>query len=200
MTNPTAGFGLRAVRRLDGAALSFQMVERRIAYNDATTIGTGDLVTPLATGYVTAYTAADAITGGVFAGCKYLDPSTGRVGWFPSWTNPSLPSTTVVTAFLIADPNIVFDIRSSGDSAAIGIEDVGANFEVTVGTPNAQTGQSTTTLLGTSAATTATLPLKMVSFPSQLVNSGYNDDTLVNNIVQVRLNTLQLFAAAGLHT
>lgn len=178
--------------------MSFQVVERQIAYNNAHTIGTGDLTTALVTGYIDAYTAADAVTAGVFIGCKYLSPTTGRVEWLPQWNAPTLPSTTVVTAYLIADPNIVFEIRSAGGTAAaVGIADVGANFEVTVGTVNALTGQSTTTLLNT-PDTTATLPLKMIGVSQR--QGSFNDPTLVNNIVEVRLNTIQLYQAAGINT
>lgn len=199
MANPTTGFGLRPVRRLDGAALSFQVERRLIAYNNAHTIGTGDLCTSLASGYIDAYTAGDTITAGVFIGCKYLSPTLGYEFWFPQWNAPTLPSTTVVYAYVIADPNIVFDVRTAGGTAAaVGVADIGANFELTVGTVNALTGQSTTTVLNT-PATTSTYPVKMVN-TSSTVTSGFNDNTLVNNIIEVRLNTLNLFTAAGITT
>ena len=201
MANPTTGFGLQFSHRLDAAALSAQMITRRIAYNEASLIYSGDLVEALVDGYVEAYTAGDsaAVLGGVFRGCKYLDPALGYTRWYPSWSAPTLPSTTIVECFLECDPNIVYNIRSAGGTAAaVGIADIGANFEVTVGAGNTLTGQSTTTLLNT-PATTATFPLKMVGL-YQGVASDYNDPTLVNNIVQVKLNNLQWFQTAGITT
>lgn len=200
MANPTTGFGLQFSRRLDAAGLSAQMITRRIAYNYGTAIGNGNLTTVLDTGYISNYTAGDsaALLGGVFKGCKYLNPSTGYTQWYPSWTAPTLPSTTVVECYLECDPNVVYLIRSAGGSnAAVTIADVGANFEVTVGTPNSLTGMSTTTLLNT-PATTATFPLKMVGLYQGPV-SAYNDPTLVNNIVEVKLNNAQFFQTAGLN-
>lgn len=198
MANPTTGFGLQFSHRLDSAALSAQMITRRLAYNEASLIGNGDLVEALADGYVEAYTAGDsaAVLGGVFRGCKYLDPAVGYTRWYPNWSAPTLPSTTVVECYLECDERVVYNIRSSG-SAALGIAAIGANFEVTVGTPNSLTGMSTTVLLASSINTTATLPLKMVGL-YQGVASDYNDPTLEDNIVQVKLNNLQFFQTAGL--
>lgn len=198
MANPTTGFGLRPVRRLDAAGLSFQVEQREIAYNNANTIGTGDLCTSLASGYIDKYTAGDTITAGVFIGCRYLNPTLGYDWFFPIWNAPSLPSTTKVYALLIADPNVVFEARTSGGASAVGVADIGANFELVVGTPNALTGQSTTTIDdATGPATTATYPVKMVN-TAPTVNSNFNDNSLVNNIIEVRLNTLNLYTAAGI--
>lgn len=198
MANPTTGFGLRPIRRLDGAAISWQLEQRQIAYNNAHTFGTGDLCTQLASGYIDAYTAGDTVTAGVFMGCSYFSSVVGRTIWSPIWNAPSLASTVVVTAWIIADPTIVFEARTSGGSAAVGIADIGANFELTVGTPNSITGQSTTTVLAT-PATTSTYPVKMVN-TAPTVTSNFNDNTLVNNVIEVRLNSLGLFAAAGVTT
>lgn len=199
MTNPTTGFGLQFSHRLDAAALSAQMITRRIAWNEASSIFSGDLVEALSDGYIEAYTAGDsaAVVGGVFRGCQYLDPTLGRTVWAPAWLAPTLTSTTIVTAYIECDERVVYNIRSAGGSAAVmTIADIGANFEVTVGSGNTLTGQSTTTLLNT-PATTATLPLKMVGL-YQGVKSSLNDPTLVNNIVQVKLNNLQFFQTAGI--
>lgn len=199
MANPTTGFGLAFSRRLDAAALSGQLITRRLAYNESSLIGDGDLVEALADGYIEAYTAGDsaAVLGGVFRGCKYLNPALGYTQWYKNWSAPTLPSTTVVEAYIECDPNIVYIIRSAGgENTVMDISDIGANFEVTVGTPNSLTGLSTTTLLNT-PATTATLPLKCVGL-YRGVPSGFNDPTLVNNIVEVKLNNLQWFQTAGI--
>lgn len=192
MTNPTAGFGLRAVRRLDGAALSFAIEERRIAYNNSNTWGTGDLVKNLSTGFIDAYTAGGSLVLGVFIGCKYFSAAVGRTIWVPNWSAPSLASTVVVTALVISDPNIVFDIRAD-DTTAVGIGDIGSNADVVVGTANVITGQSVALLDQSTIATTLTLPLRIVGFNT----APNNDNTLADNIVEVRLNTSVYQTAVG---
>lgn len=201
MANPTTGFGLQFSRRLDAAALSGQLITRRIAYNESGVIYNGDLVEALVDGYIEQYTAGDsaAVLGGVFRGCKYLDPAVGYTRWYPYWSAPTLPSTTVVEAYIECDPNIVYTIRTAGGTAAAaGIADIGANFEVTMTAGSALTGISGMTALNT-PATTATYPLKMVGL-YQGVNSSFNDPTLVNNVIEVKLNNLQWFQTAGITT
>lgn len=193
MSNPTAGFGLRAVRRLDGAALNFMVEEKQIAYNNSHTWGTGDLVKLLTTGYIDNYTAGGTQVAGVFLGCKYFSAAVGRTIWSPIWNAPSLASNIVVTAYIISDPWVVFDIRT-GTAAAVTIANVGENADVTVGTPNSVTGQSTTLLdQGTLNPATATLPLRIVG----LNTSPANDNASAYNIVEVRLNTSPYMSSTG---
>lgn len=194
MANPTGGFGLRAVRRIDGAALSFQVEARQIAYNNAHVMATGDLVKILNTGYIDAYVAADSntVTLGVFQGCKYRDPNAGYTVWRPIWNAVSgLASTDKVTAYIhLLDPMLAYEIRS-GTANAVTIASIGLNADVVVGTPNATTGQSAATL--DTPATTATLPLRIVAL-GQAVG---NDNTLANNVVEVVPNSSSMLRTTG---
>ncbi len=192
MANPSAGFGLRAVRRFDGAALSFQITEREIAYNNSHTMGTGDLVKQLNTGYIDAYVASDATVLGVFLGCSYFSAAVGRTIWSPIWNAPTIASTLKVKAWVIDDPNVVFDIRGSA-TAAITIADVGANADIVVGTQNAITGQSTSLLNTAAMDTTATYPLRIVG----LASYPNIDNSLAGDIAQVILNTSPYKVALG---
>lgn len=195
MANPTAGFGLQPVRRIDGAALSFQLEVRRIAYNNSHVMATGDLVKSLTTGFIDAYIAADTQTAGVFFGCKYRDPNLGYTVWRPIWNAISgLASTDIVEAYIIIDPNIVFEVRNSSAVTAITVANIMENADVVVGSPTALTGQSVATLNQATLAVTATLPLRIVG----LGQGAGNDNTLGNNIVEVRLNTSDLQTATGL--
>lgn len=201
MANPTTGFGLQFSRRLDAAGLSAQLITRRIAYNEAAAIYNGDLLEALVDGTVQRYTAGDsaAVVAGVFRGCKYLDPASGRQQWYQYWSAPTLSSSTIVEAFIECDPNIVYTIRTAGGTAAAaGLADIGANFEVTMTAGNTLTGISGMTALNT-PATTATYPLKMVGLYGG-VNSSFNDPDLVNNVIEVKLNNLQWFQTAGITT
>lgn len=184
MANPTVGFGLRAAGRRDGAAMSFQLEECRIAYNNANTFGTGGLVKALNTGFIDKYTASGAQVKGVFVGCSYFSAAVGRTIWSPIWNAPTLASNLIVKAWILSDPDYLFTIRGS-QTAVIAQGDVGANADVVVGTPDAITGQSTTLLDTTTMDTTATFPLRifgLASFPNV-------DNALVGNIALVSLNT-----------
>ncbi len=163
--------------------MSFQQEENEIAYNNAHTWGTGDLVIRLSTGYIDWYQDPGSVVLGVFMGCSYFSAPVGRTIWSPSWNAPTLASNLKVKAWIITDPNIVWNIR--GSVAAVTIADVGANADVTFIAPNAITGQSNTVLDGTTMDSTATFPLRIVGLAS-LPNI---DNTLVGNIAQVVLNT-----------
>lgn len=186
MANPTGGFGLRAVRRLDGAALSFQLNEVLIAFNNANVIAQGDVVKPLNTGFIDLYAAAGTVTQGVFMGCKYRDPNLGYTVWRPIWNAVSgLASTDLVKAYIISDPQIVYEVRLGG-ATVYAQTNVGNTAEITVGTPTALSGQSVALLDSTGMGTTTTFPLRIVG-AGQGVD---NDNTLANNIVEVVMNTL----------
>lgn len=185
MANPTGGFGLRATRRLDGAALSAQTEELRIAYNNSHVIGKGDIVKILTTGYIDAYVAADGntLTLGVFQGCKYFDANAGRTVWAPVWNAVSgLASGVKVYAYVILpDPQMVFEVRAKA-GVTIAQANVWQNADVVVGTLTTPPGISVA-LLDT-PTTTSTLPLRIVG-QGQGVD---NDNSVAQNIAEVTFN------------
>ncbi|MGO8915766.1 MAG: hypothetical protein ACLQJR_07655 [Stellaceae bacterium] len=183
MSNPTGGYGLRPVRRRDGAAWTGALTAVQLAFNNAHTIAKGDPVVSLSTGFVDLW--ASGVIRGVFWGCEYLDPVNNYVNWFNAWKAPTLPSTTAVTAYIIDDPDLIFEIRSGA-----GLQTIQANVWENaaiqgMGAPNAA-GMSTATLTG--IATTSTLPLRITGL-SQKVG---NDNTSTSNIVEVVFNNFEL--------
>lgn len=188
MANPTGGFGLRAVRRLDGAALSAQLDEVEIAFNYSGVIAQGDLVEQLSTGFIAQWVNghSTAIAAGVFMGCKYRDPNQGRTVYAPMWNAVSgLASTDKVKALIMRLPNLVFEIRADGATLPVTVADVGANADIVVGVPSALTGQSVALFSQSSInPATATLPLRVVG----LGQGVENDNTLKNNIIEVTIN------------
>lgn len=186
MANPTGGFGLRPIRRLDGAAPSWQLEEREIAYNYSGVIATGDLVKNLDTGFIDLYAAAGAQCAGVFMGCYYRDPNLGYLVYRPIWNAVSgLSSTDKVKALIISDPMVVFELRLGGTTVGATTH-IGNSMELTVGTPTALTGQSVALGDSSTLGTTTTYPVRVVG----LGRAVGNDNTLKNNIVEVVLNTL----------
>lgn len=183
MTNPTGGFGLRPVRRRDGAAWTGALTAVQLAYNNAHPIAKGDPVISLATGFIDLW-ASGAIRG-VFWGCEYLDPASNAVSWFNAWKAPSLAAGTAVTAYIIDDPDLIFEIRAGG-GLNVAQANVWMNAAIQgMGSPGAA-GLSGATLTG--IAGTASLPLR-ISGLSQKIG---NDNTSPSNLVEVVFNNFEL--------
>ena len=183
-TNSTAYFGFQPSRRLDGAALNFMVNYGYIAYNNAHTFGTGDVVTLLSTGYVDTATTSTNPVLGVFANCAF--PPTGQAFQAPTtriWNAPTLSSTTVVTTQYWDDPQVVFRVRTNGTltQSAIGLNATfGSN-----GSPNTTTGLSTAFLDTTTVSTLSTLPFRIIGFSNEINNVT----TAANAVMEVILNT-----------
>ncbi len=187
MSNPTGGCGLRPVRRRDGAAWTGALTAVQLAYNNAHGIGKGDPVQSLPSGYIDLWSAGvnSGAIRGVFWGCEYLDPVNNYVNWFNAWKAPNLASGTLVTAYVIDDPDLIFEIRAAS-GLAVPQSDVWQNATFTgAGAPGAA-GYSTATLSG--VATTATLPLRITGLSQKIGN----DNSSTSNLVEVVFNNFEL--------
>lgn len=184
MANSNAPFGLRPVRRLDGAAPNYQAQKFKIAYNNSNSMGTGDLVKLLTTGYIDVAGATDHPCLGVFAGCEYFDTTAQKKIFSPAWRAPSITSTIVVTAYVIVDTQMIFEVQSSAGPTTIA--SLGSTAKITGnGAPNAYSGQSVLALDSTTLAdTTNTYPLMVVGLSDKVGN----DNSSAYNIVEVVLN------------
>jgi len=158
MANVDKAFGLRPLGNLSASG-SQKQYGYEIADNQAGAIYQGDLVT-LKDGYIlqfdpSSYTAAV----GVFNGCNYIDPTTGK----PTWKNYYPGSVNItqskITADVLDDPNQLFLIQNDGTSVAA---NYGKNADIVVGTGSTTTGVSANELNTGTIATTAALNLKIV--------------------------------------
>ena len=158
MANVDKAFGLRPLGNLSASG-SQKQYGYEIADNQAGAIYQGDLVT-LKDGYIlqfdpSSYTAAV----GVFNGCNYIDPTTGK----PTWKNYYPGSINItqgkITADVMDDPNQLFLIQNDGTSVAA---NYGKNADIVVGTGSTTTGVSANELNTGTIATTAALNLKIV--------------------------------------
>jgi len=125
---------------------------------------------------------------GVFNGCNYIDPTTGK----PTWSNYYPGSVNITQGKIIAevldDPNQMFLIQNDGDSAAT---NYGLNADVVVGTGSTTTGVSAMELDTSTIATTAALNLKIIGLwdvPNNAVGT--------NAVVVVKINE-HLYGSAG---
>ncbi len=187
MANVNKPFGLRPLGNLSGTG-SQKQYGYEIADNQAGAIFQGDLVT-LKDGYILQFNPASHTAAvGVFNGCNYIDPTTGK----PTWSNYYPGSVNITQGKIIAevldDPSQMFVIQNDGDSAAT---DYGLNADIVIGSGSTTTGVSANVLDTSSIATTAALNLKIIGLwdvPNNAVGT--------NAVVVVKINE-HLYGSAG---
>jgi len=171
MATTASPYGLRPVNRVDG--MPYAGATQAFLINPAgvaTNIFNGSIVAIDTNGYVTLMTAtgADGTTNafpagtiGVFVGCEYINAQ-GQVingQFYPSGT------TGVVTAYVVTDPNVVFQAQldAPGAQAVLGANTFLAAAQST-STGNTRTGNSTVALDAT--VQTAAAAFRVVGFAS----------------------------------
>ncbi len=184
MANTVAPFGLRPIRRGDGAAWTGNHTTRKMQ-NTAGALNRGDIVKQLADGTVAVSTTADAaVNVGVAVGVHYLSSALG----YPIWTNywPGAGALGLVDVFVVDDPYVVFEIQAS--AGPITLADVGASANIVI---NASTTGFSKWALGAPAAGAGSdvLPFKIagVGNAGYPIQDGY-DATSANNIAEVTWN------------
>jgi hypothetical protein len=187
MANVDKAFGLRPLGNLSATG-SQKQYGYEIADNQSGAIYQGDLVT-LKDGYILQFNPASHTAAvGVFNGCNYIDPTTGK----PTWKNYYPGSVNItqgkITADVLDDPNQLFIIQNDGTSAA---SNYGKNADVVVGSGNATTGTSGMELDTSTIATTAALNLKIIGLYNVPGNSVGD-----NAVVVVKINE-HLYGSAG---
>ena len=114
MANQDAAFGFRPTRSLVGGQIRTE--EHKIAANYNTAIYTGQVVTAVTAGGITAAAAADVQQIGVFGGVFYTDPTTSKPTWSAYY--PASTAAADLKASVYADPEIVYEAQHSGTGTA----------------------------------------------------------------------------------
>jgi hypothetical protein len=174
MANTASPYGLRPVKRVDGMPYAGATEQFLIdPAGEATNIFNGQVVIIGSDGYLAISTAtgADITTNnlggsgvgavGVFVGCEYVNAQ-GQVihsQYYPSGT------TGVVKAYVVTDPNVVFQAQLDGSGAqtVLGNNTFFAAVQST-STGSTQTGNSTSALDAT--VQTAAAAFRIVGFAS----------------------------------
>jgi hypothetical protein len=102
---------------------------------------------------------------------------------------------TNVIAYVVDDPFALFKVAITGNNSTItaaGKNIVGTNVTGIVGTPDATTGNATSSIFGASAANSATFPFRVVSVVPETATGA---DAFVECIV--KLNLSQLLSTTG---
>lgn len=179
MATVAAPYGLRPIGIMGSRIFNHGIRKIPIASAYGTSIFFGDVV-KLSAGTIVKDTGTSTATPiGVFLGCSYMDSTYGWVNrqYWPASTTPASgaqPSATVgPQAFVCDDPFALFQVQSSGSLAATAL---GQNAALVQGTGSTVTGNSAVAI--GSAATTNTLPVKIIDFvygPNSAVGDTYTD-------------------------
>ncbi len=188
MANTDKAFGLRPMGNLSATGAQKQY-GYLIADNQSGAIYQGDLVT-LKNGYIVRFDPAlHTVAVGVFNGCNYVDPTSGK----PTWKNYYPGSVNItqgqITADVLDDPNQLFLIQADEDVVQA---DFGKQAAVAYTAGNAVTGVSGEELDSSTIAEDAALPLTLVGLFTAPDNSlGTNFTKVI-----VKINT-HLYGSAG---
>jgi hypothetical protein len=179
MANIDKAFGLRPIGNLSATGAQKQY-GYEIADNQSGTIFQGDLVV-LTAGFISRFLPASHTAAvGVFNGCNYIDPTTGK----PTFKNFYPGSVNITAGKIVADvlddPNQLFLVQCD---ASIAATDIGKNADVVGTGGSTTTGISTMELSSSTLATTAALNLKVVGLYND-VNNEYG----TNAVVVVKIN------------
>jgi len=187
MANIDKAFGLRPMGNLSATGAQAQY-GYEIADNQSGAIYQGDLVT-IYDGYLVKFAPASHTAAvGVFNGCQYIDPTTGK----PTWKNFYPGSVNITAGKIIADviddPAQLFLIQADEDIVQA---DIGKNADVVGTGGSTTTGVSTMELDSSTIANTAALNLKIVGLfdvPGNALGT--------NAVVVVKINE-HLYGSAG---
>ena len=126
MANKDAAFGMKPVKMIGGSPYTGGVSRYRIAANYGTAIFQGDMVMQVTGGHIEIHADGGTVPiVGVFNGCQFTDPTTGEQVFsnhYPASTNAS-----DIIAFIIDDPNVVFEIQAD---SAFPIADLFGNFDI----------------------------------------------------------------------
>ena len=183
MANQLEKFGLRPYRKLDGTPLVGAQNRYKIAPGDSTAIFQGDLVRPLTNGTVTraAGNTSYAVVG-VFNGCFYNDPTSGKPTFRNSYPGSITPTQGDITAFVVDDPDAVFLMNAD---EAFAQADLFRNYSLSTATGNTTTGISEVMLDVSVSGTAGTFAVQAID----ISQDPENDDLSTSNAnILVRIN------------
>ena len=192
MAYPTVSthYGFKPLNRLDG--LPYAGATRQYPVTSGQAIYFGQPVVLAVGGTVSGdsdLTAGNIL--GVAVGVQYTNSSGQPV---QAQYAPASGVTNVI-AYVVDDPSALFQVAITGNNSTItaaGKNIVGTNVTGIVGTPNATTGNATSSIYGGSAAVTATFPFRVVAVVPATATGA---DAFVEAIVKINLS--QLLSTTG---
>ena len=167
MTATAAPFGLRPIGRLGGGTIETRAYP--ILSSESTRICYGDVVKLTDAGATTTIQKDTGTTTatpiGIFLGCQFIDLNSKQLTFSQQWSGAA---NTEGMAFVVDDPTALFAIQAD---STVNNDDLAANAALVQGASSADLSISRVSLDISTAATTATLPLRIVDWLG-----GYNGD------------------------
>lgn len=176
MAYPTVDkpYGLQPVNLIGGQVYAGSTRLFRIASGYATSIYYGDVVKMNSDGTIVKDTGTSTATPvGIFLGCTYTNPSTSQKLNYQLYAGGTVASD--IQAYIVDDPDVLFKMAavSSGTTVAFySSEQIGLNAALVQNNGSNTTGDSQVAILGTSFATTASLPIRVVDIVPDTSNSA----------------------------
>ena len=192
MANQDTAFGLRPIGLNGSAVNSTGVTQYEIAAANTNAIYQFSPVIPLTAGVIDIVGNANGGTVpflGVLMGVEYVDSSSKKTvfkNYWPGANNVSVDTNFPVNAFVADNPNQLFRIAAdeSVTNRATALADVFSNCSLATATSGSTaTGRSTAQLDISTAATTATLAMRIVGIVNDVANNDY-DAAGVNFIVR----------------
>ena len=191
MANQAGYYGFRPIKMLGAAYNGQGQTEYTIANNEASAIYQGDPVILVANGAIDVGSSAGAEILGIFNGCEYTDPTTGK----PTFSNhyPGGVAAADIKAFVVNDPNVVFEVKV--DDTNGGQAQVGTNCNIaTYSAGSSIDGISNVVIDGGSFTTNAGANFRVVGLSTDVENSDY---TAANAAIHVKINLHSLTDTTG---
>lgn len=175
MAATAAPYGARPVGTLSASgSFSSKTRQLEIASGYSTAIFNGDFVKLVADGTIEKDTGTSTLTTcGIFLGCQYTDPSTKQLTFNTQW-----PASTVASdakAYVLDDPSVLIQMQADGTMA---LTTRGLNIGVVQTAGSTDIGKSKNAADQSTAATTVTLPLRVIDFvdgPDSEIGDAYTD-------------------------
>jgi hypothetical protein len=169
MASTAAPFGAISVGTLAGGMTEPAVTPIKIASGYATSIFEGDFLKLAASGTVEKDTGTTTLTPiGIFKGCEYTDPNSNQLVQSNYWPASTVASDAV--AFVVIDPNATFIMQA--DDALVQA-DLGNNAAIVQTAGSTANGRSKNALDASTAATTSTLPLRILAFANDSQSDSY---------------------------
>jgi hypothetical protein len=178
MAYPTVDkpYGLQPINLIGGQVFAGSTRQLKIASGYAANIFAGDVVKLVSTGVIEKDTGTTTATPvGVFVGCQFTNPSTKQIQFQQYWPTGTVAADAV--AFVLDDPDVLFKVAavSSGTTIAFyGQTVIGTNVSLVQNAGSTTTGDSAVAIDGSSAAVTASLPIRIIAGVPDTANSSGN--------------------------
>jgi len=170
-------YGLKPINLIGGQVFAGATRQIKIASGYATDIFYGDVVRTNDAGVIVKEDGTTTITRvvGVLLGVQFTNPSTKQIQFQQFWPAGTVAADAV--AFVADDPDQLFKVAavSSGTTVAFyGRTLVGNNVSLVQNSGSTVTGNSAVAIDGTSANTTASLPIRIVDVVPDTANASGN--------------------------